>query len=510
MVKPPRVRHSKTQREPMTIDLEPGEVSRVASAESPADDGAAAAEPVETSARATDDTGPVAASSDDAAPEESSAAAESRSETSTADSLLDAAEASTGSAATIEAQADIAEAASAKPTAEPARKPFGRDDAASSSWTPQDSKPAEPVRTAPPPRRGSLSGLGAGLLGGIAALAIAWALQTAGVLPGGSTPPADNSEAIAALQAQVTVMKSEIANLKEPPAALIELRKTVADQNTRIDGVAQNLEALTADLGALRQAVEQGGAGDGAAVQALEARIREIESAVAALGQGNGQADAAALQALGSRIATLEAAVQSAAAATGATDARIATLEQSLAALGQKIDALGGQPKIALAIAAAALRSALDRGGTFTAEVETFAAIAPNSPDLAALREIAAKGIATRTEIAAEMADAATAMIAAGDVPDPDAGFFDSLWEGIGSLVTVRPIGEVEGAGVPESVARMEVAVQQGDLVKALAEYDTLSEPAKAAGATFAEKIRTRLAAEQLIEKALADALKAA
>jgi hypothetical protein len=185
-------------------------------------------------------------------------------------------------------------------------------------------------------------------------------------------------------------------------------------------------------------------------------------------------------------------------------------VEQSLAALAQKVESLGGQPKVALAIAAAALRAALDRGGTFVAEVETFAAVAPNSPDLAALREIAAKGVATRTQIAAEMADAANAMIAAGETADPDAGFFDSLWDGISSLVTVRPIGEVEGAGVPETVARMEVAVQQGDLVKALAEYDTLSEAAKAAGAAFADKVRTRLSAEQLVEKALADALKAA
>ena len=45
------------------------------------------------------------------------------------------------------------------------------------------------------------------------------------------------------------------------------------------------------------------------------------------------------------------------------------------------------------------------------------------------------------------------------------------------SLVKVRPIGAVEGAGVPETVARMEVAVKPGDYAKALAEYDTLPEP---------------------------------
>ncbi len=203
------------------------------------------------------------------------------------------------------------------------------------------------------------------------------------------------------------------------------------------------------------------------------------------------------------------AAVSSAASASAAVDGRIAAIEQSVADIAKKVEAVGGQPKIALAIAAAALRSALDRGGTFVAEVETFAAIAPNSPDIAALREAAAKGVATRADIAAGLADAATAIIAAGDAPSEDVGFFEGIWDGLGSLVTVRPIGDVEGEGVPETVARMEVAVQQGDFAKALAEYDTLSEPAKAAGASFADKIRTRLAAEQLIEKALAAALNA-
>ena len=33
MVKPPKIRHSKSRREPMTIELEPGEVSRIEKSE---------------------------------------------------------------------------------------------------------------------------------------------------------------------------------------------------------------------------------------------------------------------------------------------------------------------------------------------------------------------------------------------------------------------------------------------------------------------------------------------
>jgi hypothetical protein len=499
MVKPPRVRHSKTQREPTTIDLEPGDVSRVTPEEA-LDTTGGVDERDESTVTEPVTVEPASGTVSETTSPDAFAAAEPQSQP---DLLSEPAPDS--SEANIEAQAEMAEAASTKPSAEPA---FGR-----AAETPRRTEmPPEPSRASPPPRR-TRSALLAGLVGGVAALAIAWALQTAGVLPGaGAPPPPDNSAAITSLQAEVTAMKTEIARLKEQPepAGIAELRTALGESTKRVDGLAQSFDALKADLAALRQAVESGGAGDGAAVAALEARIREIEASVAALGQGSGEPDAAALEALGTRITTLESALQSAAAAASATDARISGVEQSLTALAQKVESLGGQPKVALAIAAAALRAALDRGGTFVAEVETFAAVAPNSPDLAALREIAAKGVATRIEIAAGMGDAADAIIAAGEVADPDAGFFDQLWDGISSLVTVRPIGEVEGAGVPETVARMEVAVQQGDLVKALGEYDTLPEAAKAAGATFAEKVRTRLSAEQLVDKALADALKAA
>ena len=67
-------------------------------------------------------------------------------------------------------------------------------------------------------------------------------------------------------------------------------------------------------------------------------------------------------------------------------------------------------------------------------------------------------------------------MIAAASPPSENAGFFERLLDSAESLVTVRPIGAVEGPGVPETVARMEVALKAGDLAKAIAEFDTLPE----------------------------------
>ena len=95
------------------------------------------------------------------------------------------------------------------------------------------------------------------------------------------------------------------------------------------------------------------------------------------------------------------------------------------------------------------------------------------------------------------------------DLQVQDAGFFDRLLSSAESLVTVRPIGSVAGDGVPEKVARMEVALKAGDLGAAIAEFDTLPEEAKAAGAAFGDKIRARLEVERLVDQAIATAMKA-
>ncbi|RUW66320.1 phage tail protein, partial [Mesorhizobium sp. M4B.F.Ca.ET.049.02.1.2] len=212
---------------------------------------------------------------------------------------------------------------------------------------------------------------------------------------------------------------------------------------------------------------------------------------------------------LNEKLAGLDALVKSAGEAAKAEDGRLAALEQSVSQLSGKVEAQASQPKIAMAIAASALKSALDRGAPFAAELETFAAISPDAPEIATLRAYAEKGVSTRTDIAAEVDAAANAMVAAATPVDENAGFLQNLMSSAESLVKVRPIGAVEGKGAPETVARMEVAVNQGDYAKALSEYDTLPEAVKAAGADFAGKLKARLEVEKLIDSLIAGAMKA-
>lgn len=475
MSKPPRVRHSKTQREPMTIDLDPGAVSRIEEPPAGVGEEAAAAVAAEPTAEHT--------------PESVEAFAAEAVATETP-------------AAPVEPEIPAEEP---KQETEPpsSSRAFGRG--AEAAGRPADTSPP-PL---PPARRGS--GLVGGVVGGALALAAALGLNYAGLLPGGPAPAGETPD-LAALKTEVAALKADVEALKAAPggAGVDEVRAAVVEAVSRIDGLAGGLEQVKTDLAALRTAVESGGAGDGAAVQALAARLAELEATVASLGQGSGgEVTPAQLQELAGKVAAVEAAANAANSAAADANAKVAALAATVAELAARVDAQADQPKVALAIAAAALRAALDRGGTFVAEVETFAAVAPNSPDLAALREIAAKGVATRADLVAAMPAAADAMIAASTVVDPNAGFWERLVDSVTGLVTVRPIGEVPGEGVPERAARMEAALKRGDLVAALAEYDAMPEAAKAAGAELADKLRTRLSAEQLVEKALSEALKA-
>lgn len=454
MVNTPRTRHSGSEREPATIELGPGDVSRVEDAAS----GTSGADAVQD-------------------------------ETAQDEAAREAAAASEGAAAETAASGREAGSSSAPPSA------------------------AQPVRDRS--RGGSRgSALGAGLGGGVVALALAGLLQYAGVLGAPGTGGTDAPAVPAAVDADIAKLKSEVAALKTSVEAGNEAGGETADLSGitgQVDGLSQALDQVKADVAALKQAVEAGGAGENAGLEALNGKIAEIESRIASIGAGagTGAADPQELAALADRIAGIETLAKAATVAVSAADGRIGAVEQGLAALSGKVDTLTGQPKIALAIATSALKAAIERGAPFQAEIETFAAIAPDAPGLTELRAYAEKGVATRAEIAGEADAAAKAMIAAASPPSENAGFFERLLSSAESLVSVRPIGAVEGPGVPETVARMEVALQGGDFAAAMAEFDTLPEGVRAAGAALADKIRARVAAEQLADRAIAAAMQA-
>jgi hypothetical protein len=467
MVKTPKTRHSKQRRDPVTIDLGPGDVSRVTEANPAGESESARPEAVSENPF-------------DAAPAAEAPAAKP------AD-----AEETSAEAAVDDDRNVLDEDVRARTHAEPRYAAgFGRSPL-------ENDEIKDPEEPQPGPQRvaGRGAAIAAGLAGGVIALAGAGLLQFAGLLP---SPGSVGSPNAAAVQVEIDALRQEIDRLKNTPAAAEGL-----------DGLTATVDQLKSDIATLRSAVETGGAGEGAAVQALDTKLKEIEATVATLGAKEGGTSAAELDGLNQKISALQSAIDATSKAGTDMGGRLAAVEQSIAGLSQKVEAQADQPRIALAIAASGLKAAVDRGGTFAAELETLAAVAPNAPELAELRTLAEKGVPSRADLVAAAPAAATAMIDASTVVDDNAGFLDRLMTSAESLVKVRPVGVVEGEGVPEKTARMEAALKDGDLAKALAEYDTLPEPSKAAGAAFADTVRSRLKAEELVDKALAGALKA-
>ena len=463
MVKTPRTRHSKTSKEPVTIDLAPGEVSRAKAEAEKADPVKQTEAPQQAKAEAPkpEDIKPAGAES-------------SRPDASTAGTA--GAKPQPESTATSNQQKPAAAAAGSSQT-------FGR----------MNKETVPPTVAAPSGRGGALA---AGIAGGLIALVMAGGLQFAGLLPAPGNrgeQPTDPTPAIDALEQEIATLRSEIGAAGTPDP---ELGGRVSQAEERVTALASQIETLTGEVAGIAQ--EPGGETAAVDLSPLEERLTALEGTLG---------DAAPSQAVDDRLTALGEEIAAVREAQAAAGARLDTLQQSIGDLSGRVDEAAETPATAVIIAASALKAAIERGVPFTAELDTLAALAPDAPQITDLRALAADGVPTRAQIAEEADAAANAMIAAARPVDPQAGVIDRLMGSAMSLVQVRPVGMVEGDGVPEIVARLDAAVQAGDYERAIAEYDALPEPAKTAGAGFIEKVRARQSADRLIDEALAAAL---
>lgn len=309
-----------------------------------------------------------------------------------------------------------------------------------------------------------------------------------------------------------------------PAAGAPDLKAELSSRDAAIAGLAESIAAAKTDVGTLRgdlDALKGELAGLKAAgapapdLSGIEARMAEMETRIAGLAAGTVPADPA----LAGRLDAVGKTAADAAAAASAAGESAARTAEAVVALSARVDTLaadvakagaGGNglaPAVARAIAAAALKSAIDRGQPFMAELETFASVAPEAAEIEQLRAFAASGVPGRAELGDEATSVANAILSASRQSSPDAGILQRLFDSARALVTVRPIGMVEGTGVEAVAARMEAQVQAGRLEAALAEIASLTGPAAEAAAALKARIEARLAVDALIDKALSAAL---
>ncbi|MFN0265068.1 hypothetical protein ACKTEK_14460 [Tepidamorphus sp. 3E244] len=293
----------------------------------------------------------------------------------------------------------------------------------------------------------------------------------------------------------------EIAALRE---ALDGYQNAAASRqealSEQISDLGQANEELRTRLDAMAASGVEGGsveaiAGIETAIAALKADVEALKAAPgsdAALGEVNQRLDA-----LGARIGETETGLAQARDATAAIQQQMAQLSEQVAAAGGAQDAA---QQAAVALALSDLRAAVNRGGSFTAELEALTALLPEAGEGDALTAAAAEGVATRRELAQGFDAIIRDVLSAAD-NNPNAGFFAKLFDNATSIVTVRPIGALAGDEPEAVVARIETQLDDGALTEALAEWQKLPPPAQQAGAQWAQSLERKVGVERKLDE---------
>jgi hypothetical protein len=336
-------------------------------------------------------------------------------------------------------------------------------EAEATATTPEE-KPAssEPSQPAPATReRSTGSLLATGFVVGVVVLAGAAGLQYWGVLPSMNS---DNEVA-----AKVNAISNEVESTKSAVAALKEAKPEV-------------------DFGPVNDKIA-----------AIEAKLTEMP-------KPNGlSADAdTRIAALNDQVSKLE---------TALADQKKAA-EEAQAALLMRVEAIekkASEPRddveVAVAIASAGLKAAIDRGGPFTAELDTLTGIDPNNPAVKELKTFATTGVPSRSKLVADFPDVADQILASINSGNPNQSLTDRLLSSAFSVVKVRPVGNVEGETPDAVVARMEAKLTDGDLKGADAEWQKLPETGKKVSADYEKSLSARIRVEELVGSTLTKAV---
>lgn len=341
--------------------------------------------------------------------------------------------------------------------------------------------------TQQPLQKGGAGGshLLAGIAGGVIALGGLLALQWGNVVP---------SPGAKVTAEQLAHMEQEIADLRSNPAPaplddasralLASLEKNVQAAEIKAEAVAGSFADLQQQFAVLPKEPGEAAATD---TSALKERLDALES----------------------KLSAAQSRAEEASASVTGNSSTITSLEQKLSSLQEKVTQASRQPDATVLIAANALKTAIDRGGSFKEELDTFASVAPDEASIEQLRAIAGKGVPTVADLNAWFGAVANRIVATENKLPADAGIWDQLVASAKGLVSVRPVaGNVSGTGVGPITARMEAALQAGDLERALGEWEQLPADAKAASQEFAEQMRARRDADALVQRLVTDSLK--
>ena len=382
--------------------------------------------------------------------------------------------------------------------------------------------PATPPPVEPPRQGGGwFRSLVAAIIGGIISLGGYYGLTTTGMIEAGgradlqalqSADEATKSR-LASLEADLTGDSGIAAKLGGADKRITSLEAGAAkltDSLTALPNLSKRLDGLASDLSAAKAAIAAGGAGDGAAVAAMQSTVaalakesrgaiadlrqaeKDLLTALSALqdrvaaldqqvkagvGSNTASGDAeAALKAIADRLAALETATKQVPDKVAALNDQFTALQSRTEGLATELKSLSeitGQDSDATAAAQAVTVAALNRavmsGKPYAAELKAVSAFVEDTESMEPLRAFAEKGIATRSDLIAAFPAAARSVLE--QIGSNDDGIMARFWSNAQKVVSVRPTGNVEGDGPAAVIARIEAALGSGDLAAAHKEW---------------------------------------
>ncbi len=325
-----------------------------------------------------------------------------------------------------------------------------------------------------------------------------------------------------------------IAGVLPPYRAALSPGATASD-NAAIDAISARLNDIQGELRAEQAKSAQAKSAQakspqpdpaiGARIAATDAETKSLGDSLAALNRRLDDIAAASQSAVAkadaAQAATAEAA-KSASAAQAANQtniqrsdldalaSRIAALENAVKALSENAarPAAGADDQAArLTIAAQALRDAVQREAPYRAELAAVQSLGVTANAVAPLEPFAATGIPGAAALAQDLAALTPDLRHASEPSSSATGFLGRLEANAQHLVRITPVDAPAGNEPSAVMARIEADAAHADIAAALTDIAALPEAAKPLAAGWAGKANARQAAIAASRQIAADAL---
>jgi hypothetical protein len=352
-----------------------------------------------------------------------------------------------------------------------------------------------------------------------------------------------------AISARIDEVESALKELGSDPKnsfarRLSSIESQFKDLGTSLQSAAlpQDIQARIGDLeDKLSSLGADAGSAAGAAADDLGARLDDQQERIAALEAAPAPAPAPAddqkLSDISQRIAALDQQMQEtrttvaelAKSGAESTQSRLADIDAALTRMRGDLQSIGGAVSgvtkdvgdklaafrteitdrdtsetrrmarsTASALAMTALEKAVDGGGAYEGELKILGPLVDDTADLSVLETYAAAGVPNADMLEARFVETvAPAIVDAGQTDG--SGVVGSLLTSARSLVSVRPAGDVSAEGEAGTVARMEAALEAGDLTTAQTEWASLDPAARQISKAWADDLEARIAVNEAL-----------